>query len=156
SGTTETELCHVAATDDAERILEAYETFLGIEASGWKGERGERTAIRLVPEAHAFFGELIRQRSADFAPEIMLLARGDRAIAGQYTVRLAGCRYVLKIGYDERERLLSPGQTLMAIVAQEACAGGLASLNLVTGVAWHGAWRPRRLPAYEVLMFRDA
>lgn len=144
----------LATGPEAARTLAAFEAFLAIEASGWKGEKGEGTAVALVPAVRAFFAELIEHRGADFTPEIVLLLLDDRPIAGQFTLRTNRCRYSIKIGYDEGEARFSPGQCLMAMVVEDACREGLAGVDLITSAQWHAPWRPQRLATCEVTIFR--
>src|SRR5690606_3546190 len=92
----------------------AFAAFLDIEASGWKGGEGTGTAIRLVPEALAFYGGLVATPPAGGALEVSLLVAGERALAGQLCLRVDGTVYLLKIGYDEAARDLVPGSVLQA------------------------------------------
>lgn len=135
-------------------VTAAYEAFLAIEASGWKGKAETGSAIGLDPVARGFYAALLAQRSADFSPEVALLARGSTPIAAQFSVCVNGCRHVLKVGYDESESRFSPGQVLMAGVLEAASGGMLKRLDLVTNEPWHRAWRPLPEPAFRVVMFR--
>ena len=140
--------------DAADALDAAFEAFLAIEASGWKGRTDAGSAIALDPSARAFYAGLLALRSADFSPEVTLLARGSAPIAAQFSVCVNGCKHVLKIGYDESESRFSPGQVLMAGVLEAASGGVLTRLDLVTDELWHQAWRPVAEPAYRVVAFR--
>jgi len=140
--------------DATEALDAAYEAFLTIEASGWKGRADAGSAIALDPSARAFYAGLLALRSADFSPEVTLLARGSTPIAAQFSVCVNGCKHVLKIGYDESESRFSPGQVLMAGVLEAASGGALRRLDLVTDEPWHQAWRPLAEPAFRVVAFR--
>ena len=133
----------------------AYEAFLAIEASGWKGKADARSAIALDPAARAFYSNLLELSCPDFSPEVALLERDSAPIAAQFSVCVNGCRHILKIGYQESEARFSPGQVLMAAVLEAASGGALKSINLVTDEPWHQAWRPSAEPAYRVVAFRE-
>lgn len=131
----------------------AYETFLDLEASGWKSAAG--SAIRLVPPQRGFFADLLAGPSADFSPEVILLWRGDKPVAGEYTVTANGCRHLLKIGYDEAEKRYGPGQVLMAAIIEAACANGIRRVNLLTDMEWHPSWHPIAEASFDVSIFRE-
>jgi CelD/BcsL family acetyltransferase involved in cellulose biosynthesis len=131
-----------------------YQAFLELEASGWKGQDGTGSAIRLNPDVLRFYQDLLDRRSADFAPEVTLLCKGDRPISAQYAIRVADWLHVLKIGYDESEARFSPGQVLMEAVLEHACRGGVESVSLVTDMPWHKPWRPVARPALNIQLFR--
>jgi CelD/BcsL family acetyltransferase involved in cellulose biosynthesis len=143
-----------ALHNSAGGIDAAYDAFLAIEASGWKGEAGIGSAIRLDPAARGFYAELLALRGADFAPEVTLLLRGDKPIAAQFSVCVNRCKHVLKIGYDEAESRFSPGQVLMAGVLEAASGGMIERVSLVTNMPWHQTWRPVAEPRYNVRVFR--
>jgi len=133
----------------------AYEAFLAIENSGWKGEKGIGSAVHLNPSTRSFYAELLAQRGPDFAPEVTLLFRGDAPIAAQFSICVNRCRHVLKIGYHEAESRFSPGQVLMARVVELAGGGATECVNLVTDMPWHKTWRPSPQAAFRVVVFRE-
>ncbi|MGB7543941.1 MAG: GNAT family N-acetyltransferase [Burkholderiales bacterium] len=140
--------------DRVDAIDAAYEAFLALEGSGWKGKAGMGSAVRLNPATRGFYAELLAQRSADFVPEVTLLVRGDTPIAAQFSVNVNGCKHVLKIGYDEAESRFSPGQVLMARVLEVASGKAFKRVSLVTDMQWHQTWRPLPEPAFSVVVFR--
>ena len=135
-------------------INAAYEAFLALESSGWKGETGIGSAVHLNPATRGFYAELLAQRGPDFAPEVTLLLRGYTPIAAQFSVCVNHCKHVLKIGYHEAESRFSPGQVLMARVV-EVASGALECVNLVTDMQWHKTWRPLPEEAFRVVVFRE-
>jgi CelD/BcsL family acetyltransferase involved in cellulose biosynthesis len=136
-------------TGDAEASFEA---FLELEASGWKAAAG--SAIRMIPAQRAFLADLLASRGGDFSAEVILLWRGEKPVAGEFTVTVHGCQHLLKIGYDESEKRYAPGQVLMAAIVEAACARGVVRVNLVTDMPWHPPWNPIPEPAFEILVFR--
>ena len=143
-----------ALHNGADGIDAAYEAFLAIEASGWKGEAGTGSAIRLNSATRGFYAGLLALRGADFVPEVTLLARGTTPIAAQFSVRVNRCRHVLKIGYEEAESRFSPGQVLMARVLEAASGRMTECVNLVTDMPWHQTWRPVPERTFAVTVFR--
>jgi len=136
-------------------INAAYEVFLALENSGWKGATGMGSAVHLNPATRGFYAELLAQRGPDFVPEVTLLLRGDTPIAAQFSVCVNHCKHVLKIGYHEAESRFSPGQVLMARVVELAGGGALECINLVTDMPWHNTWRPSPKQAFRVVVFRE-
>lgn len=88
----------------------ALETFLTLEASGWKGTAG--TALAKRPADCAY----IRQVAARFAAidglRIDLLRLNEAPIAAGLLLDLAGQAHFLKIAFDETRAKLSPGRAL--------------------------------------------
>ena len=66
-----------------EEVSAAFETFLDIETSGWKGSGGDRSSIRCRPRVLAFYTEMVREFAARNECVINLLWHGEQAIAGQ-------------------------------------------------------------------------
>jgi len=152
--TSETGLPHddPAARD---RMRAAYEIFLAIEASGWKGREGTGSAIALNAPERAFYAALIDSASPSFLPEIEILWQGERPLAAQYSLQVNGIKHALKAAYDEEQKRNSPGHVLLAHIVETACARGLAGMSLVTENPWLDAWRPRRDPAYGAVRLRS-
>jgi len=138
-----------------ERAAAAFETFVQIEASGWKGEAGTASAISLNPGVRAFYEELLASASASFLPEIAILWSGAKALAVQFALQVKGTKHVLKVGYDEDARRQSPGHLLLSHIVEAACKEGVHEVNLVIEQPWHDVWRPRRQEAYSCVRFRN-
>jgi len=124
--TSETGLPHddPAARD---RMRAAYEIFLAIEASGWKGREGTGSAIALNAPERAFYAALIDSASPSFLPEIEILWQGERPLAAQYSLQVNGIKHALKAAYDEEQKRNSPGHVLLAHIVETACARGLST-----------------------------
>jgi CelD/BcsL family acetyltransferase involved in cellulose biosynthesis len=84
----------VTAVEPAELVKEL-ESFLAIEASGWKGQAGTRTAIFLDQALVAFYRDLVRTLGGDGNCEINTLYADDRCIAAEFCV----------VGQEEHARL---------------------------------------------------
>jgi len=129
----------VAATES--EINAVFDTFLAVEASGWKGAEG--TAIACRPELVRFYRRLI----AHFAPEDRLrlntLSVGEHAIAAQFCPLDGDTLYIYKLGYDEKYSRFAPGNSLIEKMVR---VGGeqrrFRWLNLVGNPPWFEQWKP--------------
>jgi Acetyltransferase (GNAT) domain len=122
------------ATATGDGLEAAFETFIAVEASGWKGVSGVGSAIALHPRLLAFYRRLAantRDRC-----EIHLLAAQFCVVSGeQYSI--------LKIGYDEAYARIGPGLLLLETTLERCCADpAIKRMSLVTDGAWQRDWRP--------------
>ena len=130
---------------------EFFEHFLDIEASGWKGTAGESSAIKLNPKLVTFYREVMHGFAEFGQMEINLLNINDKPIAVQYAIILEPTVFLLKIGYDESSRSISPGNLLIEHKLKEyEKKPALTNLNLISNAAWHTYWNPIILPAYDI------
>ncbi|MCA6124130.1 GNAT family N-acetyltransferase [Bradyrhizobium sp. WSM 1704] len=101
-------------------VAAALETFLALEAGGWKGQRG--TALG----QHAGDATFIRRATAAMAEsgrcEIITLYAGETPVAGGIVVRDRHRAYFFKIGIDERFAKYSPGTQLTLELTRHLCA----------------------------------
>lgn len=138
------------STRAPETLQQYFPHFLEIEASGWKGGSGTRSAIKLHPSLTAFYGRLLERFSDEKRCEINLLKVDGWAIAGQFALIVGETMYVLKIGYDEQYAELSPGNLLLAHVLDRlSTEDGIRYVNLITHAAWHTSWRPSRYQVFQ-------
>jgi CelD/BcsL family acetyltransferase involved in cellulose biosynthesis len=133
-------------------LHDAFDEFLAVEASGWKGPAGEATAIALHPQVERFYRNLIDQFGPSGSCEINLLRVGNECISAQFCIAVRDVYYVLKIGYDERHAPLAPGNMLLEhLLARLREDGRMREVNLVSDAAWHASWRPVRTPQFEIV-----
>ena len=132
----------VSAPGEADLATEL-ETFLDVEASGWKGASGTRTAISLRGNQPDFFRSLLPTRNGKDHFEIDALYAEGRCIASQLCAR-TGSEYAgLKIGYDEHYSRFTPGQLLCERIIERCCQDpDIRRFNFLSEAAWHLAWRP--------------
>lgn len=109
---------HVARTPD--QVAATLDTFLALEASGWKGKRG--TALQQRPGDEAFIRRATVALAARHQCEIVTLKVGDTAIASGVMVRHLDRAYYFKIGIDEHFAKYSPGVQLTLDVTRHLCA----------------------------------
>jgi CelD/BcsL family acetyltransferase involved in cellulose biosynthesis len=108
----------VAKTRDD--VARAVETFLALEAGGWKGKRG--TAL----VQHAGDAAFIRRATVDLAArgqcEIAVLAAGLVPIAAGIILKHDERAFWFKLGVDEQFAKLSPGVQLALELTRHFCA----------------------------------
>jgi CelD/BcsL family acetyltransferase involved in cellulose biosynthesis len=130
----------------------AFDEFLSVEASGWKGRGGKGTAIALHPKVEPFYRNLIDQFGPSGLCEINLLRVGNECISAQFCIAVRDIYYVLKIGYDEKHAVLAPGNMLLEhLLARLRSEGRMRVVNLVSDADWHTSWRPVRTPQFEIV-----
>ncbi|QHO75799.1 GNAT family N-acetyltransferase [Bradyrhizobium sp. CCBAU 051011] len=101
-------------------VTAAIETFLVLEASGWKGQRGtalsqddgDATFIRRATSALAETGQC----------EIVTLRAGETPVAAAIVLRHQDRAFYFKLGVDERFAKFSPGVQLTLELTQHLCA----------------------------------
>jgi CelD/BcsL family acetyltransferase involved in cellulose biosynthesis len=126
-------------------VAAALESFLKLEASGWKGQRG--TALG----QHAGDAAFIRRATAGLAEtgqcEIVTLRAGDTPVAAAIVLRHQDRAFYFKLGVDERFAKFSPGVQLTLDLTRHLCAD--PSIRLVDSTANPGhpmidpIWRGR-------------
>ena len=138
----------------AARLEAAFERFLAVEASGWKGEEG--TAIARDPALTGFYRALLAPREPGLAARIDLLWLDEECVAAQYALVTDRRLSLLKIGYDERHADCSPGSLLLESTLEHARAAGLATLSLVTSPPWAARWHPEERALWHVVRYVDS
>lgn len=96
------------------------QTFLAIEAKGWKGRR--RTALASRPATLAFARQALAGHGPTVLYECILL--NDQPLAINLNLLAGGVLYTLKSAYDEDFRHYSPGSLLDLHTIDLASAGG--------------------------------
>jgi CelD/BcsL family acetyltransferase involved in cellulose biosynthesis len=101
-------------------VAAALETFLKLEASGWKGKRG--TAL-LQHDGDAAFIRRATVALADTGQcEIVTLRAGATPVAAAIVLRHQDRAFYFKLGIDERFAKYSPGVQLTLDVTRHLCA----------------------------------
>jgi len=130
-------------------LLAAYEEFVALEASGWKGAAGtallQRSAARDLLRDYLCVAGTAQVRS---------LRIGDRLAASQLTVRVGGSLVLLKVAYDEQLAHLSPGNVLMADLVEECCEDpAVDRIDCTVWQEWHQRWGMVREPTFRLVAF---
>jgi CelD/BcsL family acetyltransferase involved in cellulose biosynthesis len=103
-----------------DEVANAIETFLRLEASGWKGRRG--TALAQV-EGDAIFIRRATQALAETGHcEIVTLRAGTTPVAAGIVLRHQARAFFFKLGVDERFAKYSPGVQLTLDLTRHLCA----------------------------------
>lgn len=125
-------------------LPEAFEHFLAVEDSGWKGDAG--TSIKKQPDKLAYYQYLLDHYARHGLCQINILYCNDIPIAAQFGVRVGSRLFLLKIGYREDFAAVSPGYLLLYKLAEQSAAqGSIDSVSFVTGVNWIDRWHPRHI-----------
>jgi Acetyltransferase (GNAT) domain len=103
--------------NDAARALE---TFLVLEASGWKAERG--TALTQDDGDAAFIRRAVTALAENRQCEIVTLRAGAAPVAAAIVLRHLDRAFYFKLGVDERFAKFSPGVQLTLDVTRHLCA----------------------------------
>ena len=101
-------------------VAVAIETFLALEASGWKGERG--TALLKVEGDAAFIRRATKALAEAGQCEIATLHAGDTPVAAGIVLRHQNRAFFFKLGIDERFAKYSPGVQLTLDLTRHLCA----------------------------------
>ncbi|WP_257169057.1 GNAT family N-acetyltransferase [Bradyrhizobium sp. SRS-191] len=103
-----------------QEVAATLETFLAIEASGWKGHRG--TALIQHDGDAAFIRRAAPELAEHGACEIISLAAGDATVAAGVVLRHQGRAFFFKLGVDERFAKYSPGVQLTLDLTRHLCS----------------------------------
>ena len=131
---------HFEVARSTQDVSAALETFLKLEASGWKGQRG----TALVQDA----GDAAFARRATVAMvdngqcEIVTLRAGDTPIAAAIVLRHQHRAFYFKLGIDERFAKFSPGVQLTLDLTRHLCADPAIALADSTAAADHPMINP--------------
>jgi CelD/BcsL family acetyltransferase involved in cellulose biosynthesis len=111
---------HFEVARSPQDVMAAIETFLALEASGWKGERG--TALLKVEGDAAFIRRATKALAETGQCEIVTLRAGETPIAAGVVLRHQNRAFFFKLGIDERFAKYSPGVQLTLDLTQHLCA----------------------------------
>ena len=106
-----------------ERLEETLQRGLAVEASGWKGDNG--TAVLSAPDTAAFYRAVAQDSYAAGTLRMSTILLDGRAVAFDLGMLHKQRHWVLKTGFDEDRRLLSPGLVLRRAVIERCFALGL-------------------------------
>ncbi|WP_441237163.1 GNAT family N-acetyltransferase [Bradyrhizobium sp. 930_D9_N1_4] len=128
-----------------EEITPALETFLQLEASGWKGKRG--TALLQHAGDATFIRRAIPALAETAQCEIITLRAGTTPVAAGIVLRHQDRAFFFKLGIDERFARYSPGVQLTLDLTRHLCADPAISSADSTASADHPMinpiWRER-------------
>ena len=103
-----------------QQVAAAVETFLVLEASGWKAQRG--TALAQDEGDAAFIRRASVALAAHGQCEIISLCAGETPVASGIVLRHGDRAFFFKLGVDERFAKFSPGVQLTLDLTRYLCA----------------------------------
>jgi CelD/BcsL family acetyltransferase involved in cellulose biosynthesis len=103
-----------------QEVAAALETFLKLEASGWKGSRG--TALAQDDGDVRFIRRAAAALAGTNQCEILTLRAGDTPVAAGIVLRHQDRAFFFKIGVDARFAKFSPGVQLTLELTRHLCA----------------------------------
>ena len=115
-----------------QEVATALESFLTLEASGWKGARG--TALASVAGDAAFIRRALPALAESGNCEIVTLRAGQTPVASGIVLRHQSRAFFFKLGVDERFARYSPGVQLALDLTRHLCADrAIASADSTAG-----------------------
>jgi CelD/BcsL family acetyltransferase involved in cellulose biosynthesis len=123
-----------------EEIAPALESFLRLEASGWKARR--RTALVQDDGDASFVRRACLALAETGQCEIVTLRAGDTSVAAAIVLRHLDRAFYFKLGVDERFAKLSPGVQLTLDLTRHLCADPAIALVDSTADADHTMINP--------------
>jgi len=137
-----------------EQLSEAFDLFLLVEASGWKGASGTGSSINSDPTHVEFYRCLIEQFGPSGKIAINLLELAGKVVAGQFSIKSEESWNLLKIGYDESYKSFGPGNTLLKLFIEEVGeTPENVEVNLVTTPGWAKRWHFSTEPVCHTEIF---
>jgi CelD/BcsL family acetyltransferase involved in cellulose biosynthesis len=131
------------------------DTFLRLEASGWKAKRG--TAILSDSSTERLYREFARVAAKEGWLRMYFLDLDGETIAADYGCAYEGHAFFMKTGFDEAHSRLSPGLVLRAEVLRSSIEEGLRSYDFM-GEAdlYKTRWTSAVQPRAQVFAYRGA
>jgi CelD/BcsL family acetyltransferase involved in cellulose biosynthesis len=128
----------VARTPEA--VTAAIETFMALEASGWKARRG--TALQQDAGDAGFIRRATTGLASAGQCEIVTLHAGETPVAAAIVLRHQDRAFYFKLGVDERFAKFSPGVQLTLELTKHLCASAVIATADSTASADHPMINP--------------
>ena len=140
-------------TNTLPELEDAYQVFLDVEASGWKGREG--SAVKLNNRMNSFFKSLMYSFAQSGECEINLMKHGDKTIAVEFVVMVNDTCYALRIGYDETYGEYSPGNMMTDYCIQRYIKNDFAKyFNFCSDEYNNKRWKPKSISVYDYYIFK--
>jgi CelD/BcsL family acetyltransferase involved in cellulose biosynthesis len=123
-----------------EQVAAALETFLRLEASGWKGQRG--TALMQDDGDASFIRRAAVALAASRQCEVVTLHADITPVAAAIVLRHQDRAFYFKLGIDERFAKFSPGVQLTLELTRHLCADPAIATADSTAAADHPMINP--------------
>ncbi len=142
---------------NCETLPMAMDSFLELEASGWKSRAG--SSVRQNLQVHAFYKSLIEMYPQDpeGSCEISELRVHGKPIASLFCLTMRDIMYTVKIGYDEAFAKVSPGILLFNWTIERYCdRGGFTHINFLSDTPWAKSWEPAVMFTRKCEIYADS
>ncbi len=147
---------YVKASEGAE-FDEALNAFFKLEASGWKGSTGKKSAISLSPSLNGFYQNLAKANHKRYVCQINLMKINANPVAGQFCIVAEGITHLIKIGFDEDLKHCSPGSLLLgALLERSVRRQEMKRVSLVTAPSWADRWHPKKMESRSIRIFNNS
>jgi CelD/BcsL family acetyltransferase involved in cellulose biosynthesis len=135
-----------------EKLADALEAGLRLEAAGWKGK--SHTAISCDPDTFRFYSMLARRTAECGWILLNFLLVGSTRIAFEYSLSYKTRIHRLKSGYDPSYARYSPSNLLSCLVLRNAFEQGIAEYEFLGGSDyWKSKWTKQTKPHYWMFIF---
>jgi len=136
-------------------IKKAFDDFLEIEASGWKGAIG--TAIKPRSKIKRFYENLIDNFSDNDKCEINFLKINNEIVAGSFHLLTDNTFYLLKTGYDNKYSKVSPGVLLQdSVIKKYSNDPAFKTINMISDYKWGISWNPLSMDVFNIIVFNKS
>jgi len=140
---------------DPERVSEAFEVFLAMEAASWKGANG--TALLSKAKDAAFTRRLIGDLAAAGSASVAAMRLNGRPIACQVLLYSGTTAYTWKTAFDSEFAHYSPGSVLVDRITEQLFASG--AIESIEACSPEGGFMTRlftgRRPTVDLLVKLD-
>lgn len=138
---------------DSYALKNAFEEFLMVEASGFKGEM--KTALLYDKVQQSFYRSLLNYFGKSGHCLIQVLKVNDKTIASHFALIIGKTYYMLKIGFDDDYKSFSPGTILIGNTIKHFSNNPhIDTIDFVTGLDWHDQWKPSISHIYNYYFYK--
>jgi CelD/BcsL family acetyltransferase involved in cellulose biosynthesis len=143
-------------------IESAYDDYVALEQSGWKGDPDNKregypapAAIGLRESKYLFYKSALREFSKSNSVEINLLNVNDTTVGAQIFVVLRDRSFLLKTAFSEDSKEFSPGHVLLDFAYKHyAESGAVKQMCFITDYDWFKYWNPRYVSYLNIKAFK--
>jgi hypothetical protein len=148
---------------ELDEVIDTFEEFIDLEASGWKGGTGKPrgdvlrpAAIALNEKKRRFYEAAIRAFARRGGVEIFCVRAEGKLIGAEVWLVLGDTCFAMKTAYDENYSRMSPGVMAFDLGYQRhAAAGRTKSINTITSTPAVDDWLPDKLSVQNIDVFNS-
>jgi CelD/BcsL family acetyltransferase involved in cellulose biosynthesis len=135
-----------------EESTRIFDTFLHIEQSGWKGQKG--TSLAQIEKGRLFHKGLCDTASDDGLLRWYQLFAGEKLVSMNVVMCRGSTLWVMKTAYDENFRRYSPGTLGLTELLKTAIEDPqIHTVRMITNYPWLDKWRPDKESYMGVRIF---